>query len=117
MQRASLKSLEVAVGREHSTNAFPLVELGRLLLARGEAEEAAAQLERALALREGATTTPGDLAEVRSVLAVALWELGRERARAHELATQAHAFYEQDPPQGRCHETRAWLADHPKPEP
>ncbi len=115
LQRRSIASLDRGVGPEHSTLAFPLVELGRLLLRRGQAAEALEPLERALELRTREDVDPGELAIVRLQLARALWDSGGDKRRAHDLAREAHAHYERDPPPDACFESRDWLAAHPEP--
>ncbi|HET6584211.1 MAG TPA: serine/threonine-protein kinase, partial [Nannocystaceae bacterium] len=68
--------------------AYGHVGLAKLLLAEGNAEPAAAEVERALALH-GKDTSDGDRGEARFVLAKALYAIGRDRSRARDLLRQA----------------------------
>jgi tetratricopeptide (TPR) repeat protein len=72
--------------------AYPLTGLAQAWLALGRSDEARPLLERALGLR-AAAPNPVDLAETRFALARALWEVDKERARAHGLAVAARAAY------------------------
>jgi tetratricopeptide (TPR) repeat protein len=84
-----------SLGPEHADLAYPLKGLGLALLSRGQPREALAPLERALALRtqSAAANDPQEVAEIRWGLARALRALGREPARAHELAEAAATGY------------------------
>jgi tetratricopeptide (TPR) repeat protein/predicted Ser/Thr protein kinase len=72
--------------------AYPLTGLAQAWLALGRPDEARPLLERALALR---ATAPNalDLAETRFALARALWEVDKDRPRAHGLAVAARDAY------------------------
>jgi tetratricopeptide (TPR) repeat protein/predicted Ser/Thr protein kinase len=72
--------------------AFPLTGLAQAWLALGRPDEARPLLERAVGLR-ASTTNPLDLAETRFALARALWEVDKERPRAHGLAVAARGAY------------------------
>ena len=78
----------------------------RIALALSNAERAVA-----LATRRAGDANPEELADAQFLLARALWDNGRDKARAHELATQA-----QPNTNGAMRTTvDAWLRDHPKP--
>jgi tetratricopeptide (TPR) repeat protein len=74
---------------EHPEAAGALTVAGRIRLAGHAAAEAQKQVERAISILERHPADPGWLAEARFVLAQALWELGRDRARALRLAADA----------------------------
>jgi serine/threonine protein kinase len=109
----SLAVSEKALGAVHPQLAHPLIGLGRVALDRHVPAGAKAPLERALAIRE---RNPGDeiaLANVRFVLARALFPLG-ERVRALELASRARQAYAKSGPGSResLAEVSAWLEHH-----
>ena len=83
-----IRGLEAALGPSHSELAYPLLALAKL----SEAPEARALCERALQLQGQHTGAPELLAEIRLVLAKALWQLpvdaGRDRARSTQLLGQ-----------------------------
>jgi tetratricopeptide (TPR) repeat protein len=82
---------EKALGPKAERLANPLIGMGREWVDLGEARRALAPLERALALRlEKAEHSEKDLAEVRFQLARALFDAGKDRARAVRLASEAH---------------------------
>ena len=99
------------MGPAHRNVAAPLTGIGKIHLERGQLDEAALALERALEVHLGAEDRPVLIAEVSFALARALWARG-ERARAREFAGQAHAALL---PQGACkqlEDVESWLAAH-----
>jgi tetratricopeptide (TPR) repeat protein len=91
----ALDALQRSLGPEHADLAYPLKGLGLSHLSRGRPGDALAPLERALALRTGsaAASDPQELAEIQWALARVLRMLGRDAARARELAEAAAAGY------------------------
>jgi tetratricopeptide (TPR) repeat protein len=69
--------------------AYPLTGLGAALVDLGRPADARPHLERALALRQGAPSSPIELADAEHHLARALWDDGGDRARALALARAA----------------------------
>ncbi|HEX4404162.1 MAG TPA: serine/threonine-protein kinase [Polyangia bacterium] len=70
---------------------YPMRTLGNCYLRTGRAREAVTVLERALVIREGNHMPAIRLAEIRSPLARALFDLGRDPTSALALARQALA--------------------------
>ncbi|MFL5349354.1 MAG: tetratricopeptide repeat protein [Hyalangium sp.] len=97
---------EKELGPQNPEIAETLRASGSLLLARGKPAEAEPILERALSLGP-----PRLRARLQFLLARALWELGKDRPRAVELATEARSHW-----QGLHHpkgaEASQWLASH-----
>jgi tetratricopeptide (TPR) repeat protein len=110
----ALAILERGLGAEHADLALPLKGLGLARLRQGRPADALAPLERALALRTraAAASDPQEIAELRWALARALRALGREPARARELAEAAAAGYRGlgGESAGRVQEIARWLA-------
>jgi tetratricopeptide (TPR) repeat protein len=105
--------VEARRGPGHIDLAAPLTGLGRVALSRGQASRAIELVEAALAIaeRNADRVTPRQLAEIRFVLARALWAGGGDRARARELARQAaDGQARRKGPEPA--EIRAWLARH-----
>jgi tetratricopeptide (TPR) repeat protein len=74
---------------------YPMRTLGNCFLRTGRSAEAVAVLRRAMVIREGNRLPAVRLAEIRSPLARALFDLGGDPAHAIALARQALAEYEQ----------------------
>jgi tetratricopeptide (TPR) repeat protein len=91
----ALDVLTRSLGPQHAYVALPLKGLGLVQLSRGRPREALAPLEQALTLRTGskAAGDPQELAEIRWGLARALRALGRDHARAQDLAEAALTGY------------------------
>ncbi|MFT3769925.1 MAG: tetratricopeptide repeat protein [Minicystis sp.] len=85
-----------------------LVGLAELRLARGAPAEAVPILERALAL-----DSPEWKSEVQITLAEALWQSGRDRARARDLVEKARAAWASARHQPGIDRATRWLAEHP----
>jgi tetratricopeptide (TPR) repeat protein len=82
-------------GPDHADLALPLKGLGLSYLGAGRPGDARAPLEQALALRtrSAAASDPQEVAEIRWGLARTLRALGRDPARARELALAARDGY------------------------
>jgi len=96
-------------GQAGGVLAAPLLGLGERSLARGDPGAAAPLLERALAVHDFEANPA-----VQITLAEALWQIGKDRPRAIDLAEQARASYEHvghQPGQARA---ARWLAEHPR---
>jgi tetratricopeptide (TPR) repeat protein len=103
-----------ALGAEHFDVAKDLLGIGETYLAMRRLPDSLSALERALALREGRPGFPTTLARIRFDLAQALWESGKDQARARTLAAQAREAYANGGP-GNASERAAvdaWLARH-----
>ena len=117
----ALATREAALGPEHPEVARTLEAVAHALI------EGSAHFDRAAALAERALSIyaahpeedPTNVADARFALARALWDASeplRDRARAHQLATEALATFEASP--GRPREARAaaaWLAQRTSP--
>ncbi len=90
----------------------PLETLGLCELRRGHGAAATAHLERAVVTGEKAGASPADVAGMRFELARALWQDGRDRARARREAERAHADLGGA---SAAVEVATWLAAHPGP--
>ncbi len=101
------------LGPDDPMLAFPLYALGRCALYTGHAAEAIDPLERAVKLTDPATSDPTNLAGFRFALARALWDAGRDRTRARELARLAlPAMQAQAGAEAQVHEVETWLKTH-----
>jgi eukaryotic-like serine/threonine-protein kinase len=102
LYKRALGTWEQALGPDHLHVSYPLVGLGDLWLALDRPREAIPLLERGLAIREARGAIPVELAGARFSLARALWDTppadGRDRDRAHQLATQARDGLETSAP-------------------
>ncbi len=105
----------------HPYLAYPLTGIGVAHWKEHRPAEAIAPLERALAIREAGELDVGAVAETRFALARALWDAGRDRARARRLAATARADYQrlhaQNGKEGRKEDKKSnevgdWLAAH-----
>jgi hypothetical protein len=101
---------EAGRGPDHYQLQDALAGLGACELERGRADAAIEPLERALAIRRRLGCDPGDLANDELALSRALWAVGRERARARELAASAHALLGAPHHAAERAAAAAWLA-------
>lgn len=102
---------EAALGPDHPHVAYPLTGIGHCRMAQGRIDEALAAFEHALRIAEGAQADPTLIATARYDLAQALWQAGRDRDRAIELATLAHRTWKDEPRwQREAEDAAAWLA-------
>jgi hypothetical protein len=81
--------------------------LAELALARHKPDEAALRLERALVLHD-----PSVEPEVELTLSEALWQAGKDRARARTLAGLARAWYERIGHRPGLDRATRWLDEH-----
>jgi serine/threonine-protein kinase len=95
-------------GSTHQDLADPLLGLGELYLARRAPERALPLLERGLALASDEYQT-----DLRLTLAEALWQAGKDHARARELAEQARADCERTGRKLGTERATRWLGAHP----
>jgi hypothetical protein len=88
--------------------------LGQAYAGSGRAKEAIELLERAIAMRQEAETPPRQLADMRFILATALWNATRDRGRARALAQQAFDVYAQAgaPYLDQRDEVATWIREH-----
>jgi len=106
------------VGPNHQMTAMALTGLGQTIVERHEPARAIPVLERALAIHDANHAPAPIAAGPRWFLARALWDSGRDRARAVVLAEQARAAVAEarDPTSVALRsELAAWLAQHGKP--
>lgn len=82
-----------ALPAQYPDRVFPLVGMGKALVAIGRAESAMPVLARALRICGSAPESREALAGTRFALAQARWQLGRDRREAHRLAELARADY------------------------
>jgi tetratricopeptide (TPR) repeat protein len=104
--------MEGSIGPEHPYLAYPLTGLGTARVATGDPEAAIEPLERALALRTAQASSADERRETRSALADALWQSGRDRTRAVEVAQEALADAREAGDTDRIVECAAWLSEH-----
>ncbi|HEU0035274.1 MAG TPA: serine/threonine-protein kinase [Kofleriaceae bacterium] len=107
---AALAIHEHASDPDNVELAYPLAGLGEAELALGRPADAIAPLERAVALLASYDGDRGTLGDMRLALARALWDAGRDRARARELAAAAEADLAGVP--GGVERARAWRRSH-----
>jgi len=105
-EEALLRS-QALFGPDHPEVAFAMNGLGVALVELGRLEEARPLLERALAIRTRRGVEPVDLGEVRFALARTV--VGRDRARALELASAARSDYERERVSEQVARIDAWL--------
>jgi tetratricopeptide (TPR) repeat protein len=111
--RRAVAIQEKALGPEHPDLANSLTDIGRAEVGLHQPVSALVVLERALALRQKSLDKPDDLADTRFVLARALWDAGRDRGRAHTLATQARdAYATRAEHKNELAEVNRWLEKH-----
>ncbi|HEU0034800.1 MAG TPA: tetratricopeptide repeat protein [Kofleriaceae bacterium] len=113
--RRAVSEHESLLGLHDARIGFALARIGEVELAANRPADAIAPLERALALYEEAKITPNFLANVQWPLARALWDAGRDRKRARDLAEAARktsAASSMPIHQERAKTIERWLADH-----
>ena len=108
----SLAIREKVLRKDHPDLSYSLENLGAALIGVRQPEKAIPVLERAIAIRTKENAGDEDLAESRFSLARALWDAGKDRARAKELAKQAHDGYEQGAQKQEAEKVSAWIAAH-----
>jgi tetratricopeptide (TPR) repeat protein len=105
---AALAMRRKLLGPEHADLVYSYDGLGRALLEQGRAAEALSPLEKALAFKD---VEPETQAEVGFNLARALWESGKDRARAKAVARGARERYASLGKQARVKEIDAWMKE------
>jgi tetratricopeptide (TPR) repeat protein/predicted Ser/Thr protein kinase len=108
----ALGIFERELGAAHLHVSYPLLGLAEIALAQQRAADALPLAERGLALREQPGTLPRDLADARFILARVLWEANGSRSRAHDLAMQARASFQDVDASEAVDKVDAWLASH-----
>jgi len=100
---------------DHPYVADSLTGIGQSYLGEGTPERAVPSLERGLAIRDKNHAEPALISETQFLLARALWEGGRDHARARELARAARTGYGDKPWWGqKVAIIERWLAGHPE---
>jgi tetratricopeptide (TPR) repeat protein len=107
-QRA-LAIFEAKLGKEHPYVAYALNGIGGTYVEMGKHAAAVPYFERALALRTATGQSPGDVAQVRYNLALALAASPKTKRRAIEEATTALAEYEKAGDADKVKDVKAWL--------
>jgi eukaryotic-like serine/threonine-protein kinase len=114
--RASFEKARIVwereLGLDNPILAYALTGIGASYLSEGDASNAIVPLERAFKIREAHETDPSRRAETRFALARALWESGRDRLRARELAEQVHDSYAKAELKTKVAEVDSWLHLH-----
>jgi hypothetical protein len=90
--RRGLATAERIGGQHDEETEYALTGLGNALVAEGQSRPALVPLSRALAMQKG-EEVGDDRADAERALAAALWDLGRDRARALGLARHARAYF------------------------
>ncbi|MDQ3340050.1 MAG: serine/threonine-protein kinase [Myxococcota bacterium] len=111
--RTAYEQMKKLLREDHPQLASAIRGIGRGHLAAKAWPEAIDAFEQALAIWAKHGIEGAQQAETRLQLAQALWDSGRDRKRAIELATAAHAAYAKMPGQTEAtKEAAAWLAAH-----
>jgi tetratricopeptide (TPR) repeat protein len=108
----ALQILSKSVGAAHPETASALHGLGEIRVARGIPVAAVPLFERALEIRRQPHADPTTVAESEFGLARALWDSGRDRAKARVLATAALKTYQGGKRSERQRAVETWLAAH-----
>jgi tetratricopeptide (TPR) repeat protein len=109
---AALRIWERVFEPKHPDLAAALAGLGKAYLETDKTEQALRPLERALEIQGVAEGLPQRIAETRFALARALWDSGRDRRRAVDLARQARDGYGLANARDKADEVKAWLVTH-----
>lgn len=106
-----------ALGDAHPDVGLSLHGMAELALAEGKAAASIELAERSLAIHRDASVSPFRLGQSKYVLAQALWEAGRDRARARGLADEARRLYraEGETREPLAAEIDAWLEERSDP--
>lgn len=112
--RRALAILEKKFGPDYTELIGPLQAMVMPLLLLKRPAEAIEPAERAMRLCEKGEVSPAKLAGTRYWLAMALYESGRDRTRAHRLVTQARDAYATMGAYGedQVRDLNAWLSAH-----
>ena len=113
--RHVLAVAEPLVPPDYPDLAWPLLLEGEILMAQHSPGRAIPLLERSAALRDAGRVAPELRGASTFGLARALWQAGRDRARACELAVRALGLYREQPKgfEAQVAEIEAWIARHP----
>ncbi|HWM84660.1 MAG TPA: tetratricopeptide repeat protein [Kofleriaceae bacterium] len=111
LERA-LAAAEKLLAADAPQLADTLTRLGTAHLRSGAAREAVAVLERALAIRTKGNASPWESSWTKLELARALWDAGRDRARARTLASESRAEAEAAADAEQARAAVEWLAAH-----
>ena len=91
---------------------YPLFGLGSCQLGLGHAREAVPLLERANALSQKTTIDPQVMLDLQFTLGRALWDSGRDRARAVAMVQSVHRAVAKDADPDTLEELQTWLSTH-----
>jgi hypothetical protein len=112
----ALAVFEKTLGPDHPFVGQSQTNLARTLIELGRPEEALPLAETAWTRRQGDEVPPELRGDTAFVLAQALWETKKDRARARSLAERAAADFRT--PDGRHDDLlaiiEAWIRDHPQ---
>ncbi|MGZ3425276.1 MAG: tetratricopeptide repeat protein, partial [Polyangia bacterium] len=108
----SLSITDKRLGKEHPSAVYGLLGLGACLIGTGHADEAVAQLERADAITKKTPLDPDVVNSLHFDLARALWDSGKDRARAVTLARQAQAALAKSEDHETADAAAKWVAAH-----
>jgi tetratricopeptide (TPR) repeat protein len=113
--RRAVEIYDSQFGPDYADAEEALLHIGQALIQLHRPGEAIAPLERGLRVSTRGESGESDIAEVRDKLADALWESGRDRARARALKEQALVTYRKLGALGHDNEilVEAWLKKHP----
>jgi eukaryotic-like serine/threonine-protein kinase len=112
--QAAMVTFEREVSADDRNLAYALTGLGMGWLQTGRFVEAIAPLERAMKIREKAEPESLKVSETKFALARALWDSGRDRARARALADAARESLARTSETAKRAEVEMWLAKHAK---
>jgi serine/threonine protein kinase len=103
---------ERELGLDNRNLAYALTGIGISYISEGDPGSAIVPLERAFKIREEHENDPSRRAETRFALARALWESGRDRARARALAEEAREGYALAELKPKLADVESWLRGH-----
>jgi eukaryotic-like serine/threonine-protein kinase len=112
LYQRSLEHGTEKLGSKHVFVAGPLTSLGDHHLRHGDAAAALPLLERAYAVRKAQPGFAGSLGDTQYLLARTLWALGKDRARALQVAHEAEESYQRGGKayEGELSAVRTWLS-------
>ena len=110
----SLSILAESLDPQNANLAFPLTGIGLASMGEGRPQDAIPPLEHALRLRTGGPVPLGRLQDTQFALARALWDAGRDRHRALQLARQAKTGFPKTPGlASKIEDVDRWLTSRP----
>jgi eukaryotic-like serine/threonine-protein kinase len=104
--------LERELGPDDPSLASPLTGIGTSYLAETKPLSAVVPLERAIKVRADKDVDPADQAHTWFALARALWDSGREKARAQKLANDARTAYSSAGMKKELAAVDSWIHGH-----